>query len=209
VRDVQQPPYFRAPNDVVRYTTEELLDIAAQYAANEEVAGTPPIPGGRKPIHDSRRAAPSNIVIQGAKKDAKGSKKRQKRCPQWIAVTAGYGDDDGKKEDSSDKEYITAARHQVKCQARSPTDNFERRLEEACLNHAYHIKHKLKDCAMMKNFLTSECFTQEKEPEEDLGGRVATPFPEEDVVLMVYDGHPHPRKRHMSNLSPGTPTHCG
>jgi hypothetical protein len=39
VCDVWLPPHFRAPNDVVRYTTKELLDITAQYATDEEATG--------------------------------------------------------------------------------------------------------------------------------------------------------------------------
>jgi hypothetical protein len=34
-------------------------------------------------------------------------------------------------------------------------DHFEKLMEETCLNHAYPIKHKLKDCCMMKNFIAS------------------------------------------------------
>jgi hypothetical protein len=39
VRDTWLPSCFWTPNDVIRYTTEELLDITAQYASNEEAAG--------------------------------------------------------------------------------------------------------------------------------------------------------------------------
>jgi hypothetical protein len=34
------------------------------------------------------------------------------------------------------------------------------------------------------------------------------PFPNEDTVMMIYDGHPSLGTRRASNLSPGTPTHC-
>jgi hypothetical protein len=76
-------------------------------------------------------------------------------------------------------EYVATAACKGKCQARLPTFHFERILEEACSNHAYPINQKLKDCGMMMNFMT------------------------------VYDGSFPPRRRRMSNLSPGTPTHCG
>jgi hypothetical protein len=49
---------------------------------------------------------------------------------------------------------VTTARS-GKRQARWLTDHFERLLEESCLNHAYRVKHKLKDYDMMKNFMTS------------------------------------------------------
>jgi hypothetical protein len=42
-----------------------------------------------------------------------------------------------------------------KHQARPPTDHFKKLLEETCPNHAYHIKNKLRDSGMMKNFKAS------------------------------------------------------
>jgi hypothetical protein len=87
-------------------------------------------------------------------------------------------------------EYIVTAGRSVKCQAWPPTDHFERLLEEAYPNHAYLIKHKLKDCGMMKNFMTSGSLTRDKEPEEDMGESDSTPFNEEDAVVMVYGGRP-------------------
>jgi hypothetical protein len=57
----------------------------------------------------------------------------------------------------------------------------------------YPIKHKLKDCDMMKNLMTSGSLTQDKESEEDLGGSDEMTFLREDAVMMVYDGRPLPR----------------
>jgi hypothetical protein len=73
---IQQLPPFLAPNDIIRYTLEELLSITAQYTINKEVAGPLPVPGGREAVPGNSKAAPSSIAIQGAKKDAKGGKKR-------------------------------------------------------------------------------------------------------------------------------------
>jgi hypothetical protein len=58
-------------------------------------------------------------------------------------------------------------------------DHFERLLKEDCPNHMYPVKHKLKDCGMMKNFMTSGSLTQDKLPEEDPGGSDAMSFPGE------------------------------
>jgi hypothetical protein len=58
-----------------------------------------------------------------------------------------------------------------------PTYHFERLLEEACPNHTYPVKHKLKECDIMKNFMTSGFLTWAMEPEEDPGGSDAMPFP--------------------------------
>jgi hypothetical protein len=46
------------------------------------------------------------------------------------------------------------------CQALPPIDHIERLLEEACLNHVYLVKHKLKDFDMMKNFKIPGSLTQ-------------------------------------------------
>jgi hypothetical protein len=88
------------------------------------------------------------------------------------------------------------------------TDHFERLLEEACLNHMYPVKHKLKDYVMMKNFMTSGSLTRDKEPKGDSGGGGTTPFLDEEVVMMVYDGCSPTERRRVSNLSPGTLTRC-
>jgi hypothetical protein len=38
----------------------------------------------------------------------------------------------------------------------------------------------------MKNFMTLGALTKGKEPEGDLGGKGATPFPEEEAIMMIY-----------------------
>jgi hypothetical protein len=103
---------------------------------------------------------------------------------------------------------LTAA-HNDKCQARPLTDHFERLLKEACPNNAYPIKHKLKDCGMMKSFMTLESLTWGAGLEEDPGGSNTMPFPMENTVMVVYGGHPPSVRRCESNLSPMTSTRCG
>jgi hypothetical protein len=112
----QQPPPFWTPNDVVRYNTEELLSITAQYATNKEAARPLPIPGGREAVLNSNKAVSSSITVPATKKDAKSGKKRQKWRPQWVAATADYDNDD-KKADNSDMECVRTAWHFVKHQA--------------------------------------------------------------------------------------------
>jgi hypothetical protein len=92
--------------------------------------------------------------------------------------------------DGYDKKYVRVAGCSVKHQAWQLIDHFERLLEEACPNHAYLIKHKLKDCDMMKNFMTTGSLTQDRGPEADLSGGSMTPFLGQDVVMMVYNWCP-------------------
>jgi hypothetical protein len=62
---------------------------------------------------------------------------------------------------------------------------------------------------MMKNFMALGSFTQGVELNEVPNEGDMMPFPREDAVMMIYDGPPSPRVRLLSNLSPGTPAHCG
>jgi hypothetical protein len=139
----------------VRYTTEELLDITAQYATEEDAVGVVYAPGDKEEVPGSNWVVPSNITIQGTKKGTKGGRKR---CPRWFADAISYDDD--KKADDSDKEYIMAAEQGFKRHARPPTYHFERLLESACLDHAYPIMHNLKECGMMKIFMSSGDLTR-------------------------------------------------
>jgi hypothetical protein len=75
-----------------------------------------------------------------------------------------------------------------KCQAWLPTDHFERLLEEACQNHMYPIKHKLRDCCMMKNFMVSGSLTRGIGLNEIPVESDTMPFPTEDAMMMIYNG---------------------
>jgi hypothetical protein len=66
--------------------------------------------------------------------------------------------------------------------------DFKELLESACSNHAYPIKHKLKECTMMKNFMTSGDHSKGKKPKGDLGKKGPTPFPGEEAVISIYGG---------------------
>jgi hypothetical protein len=91
----------------------------------------------------------------------------------------------------------------------NPRTTFEKLLEETCLNHVYPIKHRLRDCNMMKNFMASGSPARGMEVDEVPDEGDTTPFPREDAVLMIYDGCPSPGMRHVSNPSLGTLARCG
>jgi hypothetical protein len=54
---------------------------------------------------------------------------------------------------------ISTATRNDKRPVRLPMDHFKRLLEEACPNHAYPIRHKLKDYGMMRSLMTSGSLT--------------------------------------------------
>jgi hypothetical protein len=84
---------------------------------------------------------------------------------------------------------VTAARS-GKHQARPPIDHFKKLLEEAYPNHAYPVKHKLRDCDMMKNFMISGFRTQGIELDEVTDESDMMPFPGEAAFMTVYGGRP-------------------
>jgi hypothetical protein len=55
--------------------------------------------------------------------------------------------------------HISTTTHSDKRPTRPPVDHFKRLLEKACPNHAYPIRHKLKDCSTMRSFMTSGSLT--------------------------------------------------
>jgi hypothetical protein len=52
----------------------------------------------------------------------------------------------------------------------------------------------MKECTMMKNYMTTETFAKGKKPEGDPAGKAAAPFPEEKAVMLIYGGP----ARHLS-----------
>jgi hypothetical protein len=62
---------------------------------------------------------------------------------------------------------------------------------------------------MIKSFMNSGSRIRGTELDEDPGGSDTMPFPVENIVMMVYDGHPSLGRCHVSKLSPGPWTHCG
>jgi hypothetical protein len=124
--------------------------------------------------------------------DAKeGGKKLWKQHPQWVTVAADYNGSNIEIACSSIMKHVVTAASRGKCQSWLPTYHFERLLNKTCLNHTYPIKHKLKDCNMMNNFMILGSLTRGMELDEDSGESDIMPFPKEDAVMMVYNGCPH------------------
>jgi hypothetical protein len=88
-------------------------------------------------------------------------------------------------------------------------DHFKRLLEEACPNHAYPDRHKLKDCGMMRNFMTLGSIIWGAELNEGPDGSDMMQFPEENIVMMVYRGCLSSVRCLLSSLSARAPTRCG
>jgi hypothetical protein len=66
---------------------------------------------------------------------------------------------------------VASAEHYFKRRTRPPKDHFEKVHEAACPHHPYPIKHKLRDCTMMKRFMFSNKPADGDELARDLGGK--------------------------------------
>jgi hypothetical protein len=105
--------------------------------------------------------------------------------------------------------HISIAVCSEKRPARPPTDHLKRLFEEVCLNHAYPVRHKLKDGGIVRSFMTSGSLTWGAKLDEGLDGSDMTLFSEENTIMMIYRGRPPLGRHRVCGLSPKAPTHCG
>jgi hypothetical protein len=167
-------------------TTKELLNIATWHTSSKEVVGPAFLLGNADITTNGGRAAPTKTTIKRARKGTKGSKKGLKQWPYHVTIVTGYNGDDEEADDSS-KEGIAATEHDSRCQMRLPKNHFKKLLEATCLHHSYPVKHKLKDCTMMKKFMTWGGFSQGRKPGGDSGGKSAVLIPGEGEVMSIFD----------------------
>jgi hypothetical protein len=200
-----QNPSPNEHGDIFRYTTDEPRSVANPYATSNEAVTLLPTQGSKEVTLSSSKEAPSGVAIHSTKDGIKGGKKRHKQHPQGAMTTTDHNDGNYGKVGGSDAEHIATTAHSDEHQVRPPTDHFRRLLGGACPNHAYPIRHKLKN----ESFMISGFLTQGTELEEDPGGSDTMPFPREDAIMMVYGGCPPPWRCHMSTLWPRASTRCG
>jgi hypothetical protein len=141
----------------------------------------------REAILNNGEGASSDVPTHSSKEGIKGSKKRHKQRLQGVATMIGNDGEAG----GSDMRCSSTVTHSDKCQARPPMDHFKRHMDETCPNHAYPVRHKLKECVMMRSFITSGSLTWGAELDEGSDGSNTTHFPRENAVLTVYGGCPH------------------
>jgi hypothetical protein len=142
------------------------------------------------PLSSSSEEASPDVVIQDVEEGAKGSKKRHEQRHQETAPAAGDDGNNNKQVASSNVVRTAATTGSGKRQAQPLTYYFEKLLV---------VKHKLKDCGIMKNFIASGSLTRGMEIDEG----DAMPFLREDRVKTIYDGHPSLGMHRMSNPSLG------
>jgi hypothetical protein len=97
---------------------------------------------------------------------------------------ASNGDVEEEINDSNEK-FVVATKCDFKRRTRPPKDHFEKILEAACSHHPYPIKQRLRDCTMMKKFMTSGPPSGSSKPGRHSGGKEAALVPHEVVVMVV------------------------
>jgi hypothetical protein len=136
-----------------------------------------------------------SVTVQSAREGTEGGKRRHKQCPQGVTTTTDYDNTNNGMAGGAGKGRVMTVVHSDKCQACLPSKHFKRLLEEACANHVYPIRHKLKNCDMMKSFMISGSPTWGMELDEDPNRSDTMPFPKEKKIVVVYGGCPPPPPR--------------
>jgi hypothetical protein len=165
--------------------------------------------GSREATLSTDREEMSDVAVHCTQQGIKGSNERRKQCLQGTTTTAYHDDGYNWKVGDSGARCTLAATRNDKCLARLPMDHFKRLLEVACTNHTNLVRHKLKDSGMMRSFMTLGSLTCGAELDEGVDGSDTMLFPEENVIAMVYGGHPPSGRHRVTSLSPRTPTHYG
>jgi hypothetical protein len=101
----------------------------------------------------------SDIAAHSTEEGVKGNHKRCKQRLEGTTTTTSCDDDHNWEAGGSGMGRGLTVAHSDKHQTSLPTNHFKKLLEKACPNHAYPIKHKLKNCGMMRNLMTSWTFT--------------------------------------------------
>jgi hypothetical protein len=157
-----------------------------QHTSGEEAVGATFALGNARAVINDGRAVPTEATIKGTRKGTKGSTKGLKRRPHHVTIAAGNEGGD-KEAGNSDEDCVATAKRDFKQQTQPPKDHFEKLLEAICPHHSYPIKHKLKDCNMMKKFMTSGAFSKGSKMGGDPGGKCVAPIPGEAEVMTSFD----------------------
>jgi hypothetical protein len=162
-----------------------------ENAPTTQAMMTVPPQRSREAILSSGEGASFDVATHNSKEGVNGGKKRHRQHLQYGTTMTIHDDGNDAEAGGSGMKRSSIATRSDKCQARPPTDHFKRLIEEACPNHAYPIRHKLKDCVTMRNFMTSRSLTWGTELDEGPNGTDIMPFPRENAIWTVYGGRPH------------------
>jgi hypothetical protein len=167
-------------------TTRELLDIASNHADGEEaVAATLNTPQGKgKQVLDHGEGTSSRF-----KKKKKNDKRRR------------------------DDNFVAAVEHKASCPKGNPAkpapsrDHFEKLLDALCPHHEVLVKHTLRECRLMMNYVKSTLKLNTADqpdkqgPSHDNDDGAGAMFPrEDDAMHMIFGGSPGRPSRRREKL---------
>jgi hypothetical protein len=153
-----------------------LHSITGHYATSSEAVEFCLPPGSREATLTSGKEASSNVIVHKTREGTKDGKRRHKQHPQGATTKIDYNEGDNGKPGGSDMECVMTVAHSNKRQAWPPTNHFKRLPKEACPNHMYPIRHKLKECDIMKSFIIPGSLTWGAALDDDPGGSNKMPF---------------------------------
>jgi hypothetical protein len=128
----------------------------------------------------------TRATIKSARKGAKGGKNGQKRRPRRIAIMAS-NNNRSEEADSSDEGFVAIVECYFKWQTQPFEDHFEKLLDATYMHQAYPMKHKLKDCTMLKKFMMSGAPSSGSKLGRDPRVKSAAPIPREAEVMTIFD----------------------
>jgi hypothetical protein len=140
----------------------------------------------------SDNEVPSDVTAHCAQEGIKGGNKQRMQRPQGTTTMTSCDDGHDWKAGGSDVGCILTTTCSDKRPMRPPTDHFKRLCDEACPNHAYPVRHKLKDYGMMRSIMTSWSLTWGTELDKGPDRSDTTSFPEENIIMMEYGDAPPP-----------------
>jgi hypothetical protein len=124
-------------------------------------------------------------------------------------TTTSCDDDHDWEADSFSMGRSLTVTHSDKRPTKPPMNDFKRLIEEPCPNHTYPVRHKLKDCCMLRSFMTF------RDPHLGHRAQLRAQWERYDAVpcgKCHHDGlrgTPPLGRYRVSSLSPRTPTQCG
>jgi hypothetical protein len=131
---------------------------------------------------------------KGAKRSNKSHKRgrvatwRSQRVVVTTSCDEGANDNEA---DDADEELIAATEHDFKRQPQQPTNQFEKLVKATYPNHTYPIRHKLKECTMMKNYMTTKTFSRVRKLKDDPTRKDVPQSPKRRRSCQFMKGH-HP-----------------
>jgi hypothetical protein len=140
--------------------------VATQHTTHYEAAMHRLTQASREATPSNDKEAPSDDAAHLGQDGVRSGNKRCKQNPVGTVTIASHDEDHGWEVGCFGMGCISATTHSGRHSARTPRDYIKRLIEEACPNHTYPIRDKIKDCGMLQSFMTSGSPTWGAKPQQ-------------------------------------------